>query len=206
MAANPDAAPDESAGESGLAAGTGMAPPGSAPPWRQGVTMTCAGRRDPEGDRMATPSTVDEYMAELPDDRRVVLEQLRKTINAAAPEATETIAYQMPALRSRDGQFLVSYASYKAHYSLFPANDEIVRGPRGGDPAVPGRPGHDPVSGEPSHSDGARHEGRQDPARRGRSATTRVDLTEAGASRSRSTCRRSRDWPRRRMGTVSCLR
>ena len=76
---------------------------------------------------MATPTTVDEYMAELPDDRRAVLEQLRKTINAAAPEATETIAYQMPALRSRDGQFLVSYASYKAHYSLFPANDEIVK-------------------------------------------------------------------------------
>ena len=28
------------------------------------------------------------------------LEELRKTINAAAPDATETIAYQMPALRS----------------------------------------------------------------------------------------------------------
>ena len=76
---------------------------------------------------MAGPATVDEYLAELPDDRRAVIEELRRTINAAAPEATETIAYQMPALRSHGGQFLVSYAAYKAHYSLFPASGEVVK-------------------------------------------------------------------------------
>ena len=89
--------------------------------------MTIPDAEIPEGDRMAAPSTVDEYLAELPDDRRAVLEELRRTINAAAPDATETIAYQMPALRSRDGKFLVSYASFKAHYSLFPASDEVVK-------------------------------------------------------------------------------
>ena len=76
---------------------------------------------------MAGPTTVDEYLAELPDDRRAVVDELRRTINAAAPDATETIAYQMPALRSHGGQFLVSYASFKAHYSLFPASDEVVK-------------------------------------------------------------------------------
>ena len=45
---------------------------------------------------------------------------------AAAPEATETIAYSMPALRSHGGQFLVSYAAYKKHYSLFPASGDVV--------------------------------------------------------------------------------
>jgi uncharacterized protein YdhG (YjbR/CyaY superfamily) len=69
---------------------------------------------------------VEDYMAALPDDRRGAVEQLRRTINAAAPEATETIAYQMPALRSHGGQFLVSYAAYKKHYSLFPANDAVI--------------------------------------------------------------------------------
>ena len=34
----------------------------------------------------------------------------------------------MPALRSHGGQFLVSYAAYKRHYSLFPASDAVVRG------------------------------------------------------------------------------
>jgi uncharacterized protein YdhG (YjbR/CyaY superfamily) len=70
--------------------------------------------------------TVDAYLAMLPDDRRPAMTVLRETINAAAPEATETIAYGMPALRSHGGQFLVSYDAYKRHYSLFPASDAVI--------------------------------------------------------------------------------
>lgn len=75
---------------------------------------------------MAAPSSVEEYLATLPDDRRAVVEELRRTINAVAPDETETIAYEMPALRGRDGRFLLSYAAYKNHYSLFPASDRVV--------------------------------------------------------------------------------
>ena len=75
---------------------------------------------------MATPANVDEDLATLPEDRRAALEEMRRTVNAAAPEAIETIAYSMPALRSHGGQFLVSYAAYKKHYSLFPASGEVV--------------------------------------------------------------------------------
>ncbi len=75
---------------------------------------------------MAGPTTVEEYLAALPDDRRVVLEELRATIRAAAPEATETIAYQMPAFRSHGDRFLVSYAAFKSHSSLFPASGAVV--------------------------------------------------------------------------------
>jgi uncharacterized protein YdhG (YjbR/CyaY superfamily) len=75
---------------------------------------------------MAAPTTVDEYLAGLPEARRASLEVLRRTITAAAPEATETIAYQMPAYRSHGGQFLVSFGAYKRHYSLFPASEAVV--------------------------------------------------------------------------------
>ena len=75
---------------------------------------------------MASPSTVDEYLATVPAERRAVLEQMRQTIRAAAPEATETIAYDMPAFRSHGGQFLVSFAAYKHHYSLFPASGAVI--------------------------------------------------------------------------------
>jgi uncharacterized protein YdhG (YjbR/CyaY superfamily) len=51
---------------------------------------------------------------------------MRRTIRAAAPDAVETIAYSMPAFRSRGGQFLVSYAAYKRHFSLFPASGAVV--------------------------------------------------------------------------------
>ena len=75
---------------------------------------------------MATPTTVEEYLAELPEPQRAVVAELRRTVNAAAPDATESIAYQMPALRSQGGQFLLSYAAFKNHYSLFPASDVVV--------------------------------------------------------------------------------
>lgn len=75
---------------------------------------------------MGNPASVDAYLSELPDDRRVAAESLRQAIRAAAPHATETIAYQMPAYRSDGGQFLVSFASFKDHYSLYPSSDAVV--------------------------------------------------------------------------------
>ena len=74
---------------------------------------------------MAKYASVDEYMAALPDDRRVVMEQVRETIRSAAPDATEAIAYNMPAFRL-GGRFLVSYEAFKRHYSLFPWSDEML--------------------------------------------------------------------------------
>lgn len=75
---------------------------------------------------MAPATSVDDYLAGLSDDRRTVMDELRRAVRAGAPEATETIAYGMPALRSHGGQFLVSYNAYKAHYSLFPASEAVV--------------------------------------------------------------------------------
>ena len=74
---------------------------------------------------MAVPASVDEYLAALPEEQRTVLDSLRATIRAAAPEATEQIAYGMPAFRT-DGRFLVSYAAYKRHFSLFPASQAVL--------------------------------------------------------------------------------
>ena len=70
-------------------------------------------------------TTVDAYLATLPEDRRGPMEELRRVIRAAAPAATETIAYAMPAFRSPKGSFLVSYDAFKAHYSLFPSTEAM---------------------------------------------------------------------------------
>ena len=74
---------------------------------------------------MAAPTSVDDYLAALPEAPRAALERLRKTIKAAAPQATETISYQMPAFKL-DGRFLVSYAAFKNHCSLFPASRKVL--------------------------------------------------------------------------------
>ncbi len=73
---------------------------------------------------MAAPSTVEEYLAALPDEQRAVLEELRAAIATAAPEAAETISYQMPTF-TQGGRLLVSYAAFKRHYSVFPASEAV---------------------------------------------------------------------------------
>ena len=74
---------------------------------------------------MSKYESVDEYMAQLPADRRAAMEQLRSTIRAAAPDATEVITYNMPGFRL-GGRFLVSYEAFKRHYSLFPWSDAML--------------------------------------------------------------------------------
>jgi uncharacterized protein YdhG (YjbR/CyaY superfamily) len=53
-----------------------------------------------------TTTTVDGYLANLPQDRRAALERLRAQIHAMAPQATEAISYGMPAFRLGDRYFL----------------------------------------------------------------------------------------------------
>jgi uncharacterized protein YdhG (YjbR/CyaY superfamily) len=74
---------------------------------------------------MAGPTDVEDYLAALPEDQRDALEKLRTTIRAAAPEATETISYQMPTFKLR-GRVLVYYAAFKDHCSLFPASEAVM--------------------------------------------------------------------------------
>ena len=74
---------------------------------------------------MARPTSVEAYIAAAPEDRRPGLEALRRTVTAAAPQAEECIAYDMPAYRLH-GRFVVSFAAFKRHYSLFPASQVVI--------------------------------------------------------------------------------
>ncbi len=57
------------------------------------------------------------------------MQKLRKAIKDAAPEATEAIAYQMPAFKVH-GRLLVSYAAFKNHCSLFPMSMKVIEAHR----------------------------------------------------------------------------
>jgi uncharacterized protein YdhG (YjbR/CyaY superfamily) len=74
---------------------------------------------------MATSHTsVEAYLASLPRDQRTVLEGIRATIRAAAPDATEQISYGIPGFKA-GGRVLLSYAAFKRHFSLFPASQAV---------------------------------------------------------------------------------
>ena len=68
---------------------------------------------------------IDARLAALPANQRAVLQALRETIAAAAPEAVETISYDLPAFRYH-GRALVAYLGAKRHCSLFPMGPEII--------------------------------------------------------------------------------
>ena len=73
------------------------------------------------------PATIEEYIGALAPEKQGPMRELRSAIRAGAPEAIEAISYGMPALRV-DGRFLVSYAAFKHHYSVFPASDGVIIG------------------------------------------------------------------------------
>jgi uncharacterized protein YdhG (YjbR/CyaY superfamily) len=64
--------------------------------------------------------SIDEYIATFPEDSRKIMEQLRATIKAAAPEAGEKISYNMPTF-TLNGKYLVYFAGWKDHIAFYGA-------------------------------------------------------------------------------------
>jgi len=62
--------------------------------------------------------TVDEYIGTFPVATKKIMQQVRKTIIDAAPEAEEVISYNMPAYKQEG--MLVFFAAYKEHIGFYP--------------------------------------------------------------------------------------
>jgi len=63
-------------------------------------------------------NTIDEYLAGFLPDIQQLLEQVRATVKKAAPTATETISYGMPAFKQQG--MLVYFAAFKHHIGFYP--------------------------------------------------------------------------------------
>ena len=70
-------------------------------------------------------ATIDEYLADVTDEQRVVLERLRSQIRKAAPAATETISYRIPTFKYK-GRPLLYFAAFRDHCSLYPVTDGML--------------------------------------------------------------------------------
>jgi uncharacterized protein YdhG (YjbR/CyaY superfamily) len=69
--------------------------------------------------------SVTEYIESKPKDVQAVLKRVRNTIRKALPSADEQISYQIPVYKLQ-GITVLYFAGWKAHYSLYPANDALV--------------------------------------------------------------------------------
>jgi uncharacterized protein YdhG (YjbR/CyaY superfamily) len=82
---------------------------------------------------------IDGYIASFPNEVQKILEKIRITIKKAAPDAQETISYQMPAFTLKG--HLVYFAAFKNHIGFYPpvpGGDEkfkkvksVYEGPKG---------------------------------------------------------------------------
>ena len=70
-----------------------------------------------------TPEDIDAYIRMFPPEVQVMLSSLRQTIREAAPEAEETISYQMPTFKQNGA--LVHFAAYKKHIGFYPTPSGI---------------------------------------------------------------------------------
>jgi uncharacterized protein YdhG (YjbR/CyaY superfamily) len=68
---------------------------------------------------------IDAYLAKLPEAQRTLLGKLHARVHELAPEVEDTISYGMPAFRL-DGRFLLSYAGWKRHCSIYPIDDALL--------------------------------------------------------------------------------
>lgn len=69
--------------------------------------------------------TIDAYIAEFPPEQQKIMQQVRQTIRAAAPEATEAMSYGMPTFKLAGN--LVHFAAWKTHLGFYPAPSALVQ-------------------------------------------------------------------------------
>jgi len=70
------------------------------------------------------PLDIDEYISSFPNEVQEILEEIRKTIHEAAPNAKEKISYSMPAFEQNG--IVVYFAAFKNHIGFYalPSSNE----------------------------------------------------------------------------------
>jgi uncharacterized protein YdhG (YjbR/CyaY superfamily) len=67
---------------------------------------------------MKKPNDINDYIASFPPATQELLEQMRSTIQKAAPDAVEAISYAMPTFKL-NGTNLVHFAGYEKHIGFY---------------------------------------------------------------------------------------
>ena len=73
---------------------------------------------------MKRTESIDQYIADFIQPTQVFLEQMRKTIRKAAPEAAEKISYGIPTF-TLNKKNLVHFGGYEHHIGFYPGSAAI---------------------------------------------------------------------------------
>lgn len=69
-------------------------------------------------------NAIDEYIAEQAEDVQPLLQKIRETIHAAAPDAEERISWRMPTFWQ--GRNIIHFAAFKKHIGLYPGDKAVA--------------------------------------------------------------------------------
>ena len=72
-----------------------------------------------------SPNTIDDYISGFPESVQAILQEIRRVIREAAPQATEAIKYRIPTLVL--GGNLVHFAAFERHIGFYPTPSGIER-------------------------------------------------------------------------------
>jgi len=72
-----------------------------------------------------TIKDIDAYISNFPKDIQEILEKIRAIIRETAPDAEETIKYQIPTFTLKGN--LVHFAAYKKHIGFYPTPTGIEK-------------------------------------------------------------------------------
>jgi uncharacterized protein YdhG (YjbR/CyaY superfamily) len=71
------------------------------------------------------PQDIDNYLAAVDEPKRTTLEELRRSILAAIPDAVQCISYGMPAFKVQ-GKTVAGFAAFKNHLSYLPHSGSVL--------------------------------------------------------------------------------
>jgi uncharacterized protein YdhG (YjbR/CyaY superfamily) len=72
---------------------------------------------------MVEIDSIAAYIADQPAEFRPLLEHVRETIRAAAPNAVEKISWRMPTFWQ--GENLIHFAVFKNHLGIYPGGEAV---------------------------------------------------------------------------------
>lgn len=70
-------------------------------------------------------NTINEYISSFPSNVQAILRKFKEIVQEEAPEATETIKYQMPTFVLKE-ENLIHFAAYRNHIGLYPTPSAIM--------------------------------------------------------------------------------
>lgn len=68
---------------------------------------------------------IDDYLRVLGEPERNVLERIRQIVHRVVPNAEDVMSYGIPGFKY-NGKYLLGFAAFKDHLSLFPTSGPIA--------------------------------------------------------------------------------